>query len=1603
MLKKGNKLLAVLLALALVFTTFGSDFANAKVYADEGTESTEASIATVEKEAIPEESAVEENGETPAEEQEQVVEAPDASSTGDGTQTDGSEVVQPLFEEIPVSGEAGEGESAVDASTEATTEVAADASTEATSEIIEEVVDAATEAPSESKAFEDSVVEDNILITATADAGILPDDAELRVSRVSSYKEEQIEDLIDDTLGDSLEVKETISYDISIYSPSLGDYVQPEKMQKVDVKFSQIDNAIDEVKSSETSLAVFYVDDEVTEAQQVGSAGNTDTEVEFAAEHFSIYTVTVFGKVLNVVPVDWEFLIDTLDSEGNDIGIEKGIRKYNLQHEIFNGDTVAAKDVAPSIHGYEFEKAVLVVDGNEVEISSFNREFGDCLPPINLWADDKYLIKTDTVVTYYYKEAEFDKWICQDHIDVGFTGEKYRELAKNGASVKVVIDGTAYDMGKIGDDSDLGAYEYRFSIGDMVITTDTPIYFVINSDGVEYSNKTNALKDDNYKTLNCVARERCFNSHEYRQGIFGFDFLYDFNEDTFPVVPVEEEETPVTSREEGVSLSLRIKGDRPKDGKGQDTGNYHNFSRNEGVFGEADPLVSVPGFEVVDNYAGGKNHRYAFGDGIDKAYNLTVTDEGKKKINASLLELGYVGCSFDDIVWYVYKAAYDGIDYHIDGEISTVDFTVEYYYSDGIGGYPAKPTSTVSRKGLPGATVTITDEDKKTTEYGYAFDSEKSKNTLSVQLTDDSTKNVLKVYFKKNMEGKPAYFYVLLPDENKNVPKNSGTQAITRFYPLNPYHDCPGVGMDPVKIPYNERDGYGNVYNNNGVDSKYIIEIPDSTKEKLEKFLHDNYDKRYTINNIVWYTYKNANDTYMTTTAWHFDGYVKGVEVSVTYYLNSQTDKTTNKEYTGFLSGNNYTVKDAKDVKADGSTKAFSDLNPGYKFVGWTTKSDGTGEKYAVNETFVLKSNMVLYAQWVPEEYTVTYSYLTDQDKTIAGDAPIDSAKYKMGDPVKTKDAAEVPGYEFCGWTVKSGLDATGTVTEFNMPANNVELVGTYKLSESTKYTVEHYTQNLSGNTEGEWHLEKTEAKTGKTGDAVLYGTDKHYVETTITGFTFDKTQTAFFERTTTSGDKKIKGDATILPNGSLVIKLYYTRNSYNVVYEYDGEVPEGADPSVEKLATNKYSRSYLYGQEVTVADGATAPKHTFDGWKTPDDVTVDNGKFNMPAKDVTIKGSFTRTKKILDIKLDLAEEGSDHEERVYDGIEHTFYVKLKGEITKASETTSQTVPVSDGQPAVEEQTQGAANDGVLNAVATSLRRVASSVADALGLNALIVHAADKDPNSPIVVDYEGETYHIYGIDVTPAKGTNVGTYDVVANINTANIKVYRLKTVDGKTTEVLVNDEFTITSSVEKDKKVGYLKITPAPATVTAPNGLSKVLGTADPAFVPTVSVENNDLYTEAYNTVKKDIAREAGEAVGNYIVMANGYKITTKETERQGNFIVTYVPGTFTIYTSGGGNDDDDTPPSGGDNPPSGGGDPGTPVTPPVGAVLGIQRPRIEAAEEAGSVLGARRPQVLGARRGRTEDSTNTFAHILTIIVAAGTAFAMIALRKKKEEDDK
>ena len=115
----------------------------------------------------------------------------------------------------------------------------------------------------------------------------------------------------------------------------------------------------------------------------------------------------------------------------------------------------------------------------------------------------------------------------------------------------------------------------------------------------------------------------------------------------------------------------------------------------------------------------------------------------------------------------------------------------------------------------------------------------------------------------------------------------------------------------------------------------------------------------------------------------------------------------------------------------------------------------------------------------------------------------------------------------------------------------------------------------------------------------------------------------------------------------------------------------------------------------------------------------------------------------------------------------------------------------------------------------------------------------------------------------------------------TTDLKQYKNVTAEVKIQVKVTNDNYK-----PVDTKTGTVEITRRPVTVTA-NSYQKTFGEADPTF--TAKVEG----TLGNDKVDYKLSREKGENVGTYTITPTG-------DEKQGNYKVTYKPGSLTIVAA-------------------------------------------------------------------------------------------------------
>lgn len=296
---------------------------------------------------------------------------------------------------------------------------------------------------------------------------------------------------------------------------------------------------------------------------------------------------------------------------------------------------------------------------------------------------------------------------------------------------------------------------------------------------------------------------------------------------------------------------------------------------------------------------------------------------------------------------------------------------------------------------------------------------------------------------------------------------------------------------------------------------------------------------------------------YMTLTAVYGQ---KTEAVTVTYHSNFATDEP----YTTAEMPNNSTIK------LPGYTDLGLPGNPGYTFAGWNTQADGLGTTFKSGSK-VLVDTMApgnhLYAIWAKGSYLLTIHYVyasggvAEQDHTeeLGFGAP-----YSVISP-------SIPGYT-----------ADKPVVTGTMPAASVTVTVTYTASTGTPYEVHHYLERLEG--AYPYVPKEKDNLRGETG-AWTAAAAKSYDGFTPMGF----------------AQEMIKAD------GSTVVKIFYTRNSYLLTYK-------------DSLSAGVYaSQTYKYRAAVTAIAAPTKTGYTFTGWSPAVPAT-------MPAEALTVYAQWRKT-----------------------------------------------------------------------------------------------------------------------------------------------------------------------------------------------------------------------------------------------------------------------------------------------------------------------------------------------------------------------------------------
>lgn len=223
------------------------------------------------------------------------------------------------------------------------------------------------------------------------------------------------------------------------------------------------------------------------------------------------------------------------------------------------------------------------------------------------------------------------------------------------------------------------------------------------------------------------------------------------------------------------------------------------------------------------------------------------------------------------------------------------------------------------------------------------------------------------------------------------------------------------------------------------------------------------------------------------------------------------------------------------------------------KYVGF--KEDAANNNRVASGTLAAGSDLVLRLFYNKQMFTVT----VDPDNGTG----VTTAQVPYGSTISIPDEPAKTGYEFDGWAIN------GVPVDFSKPiTGDVTIKAIWReVKAQANYKVEHYWENL--NDDG-FTLHETET-IGSQVDTSVRAVAKSYI-----GFTEDKNNANRNEAGVVKAD------------GSLTLKLYYTRNIYTVTIDPGN----GDSPTQEEIK---------YGTPINKPSDPNYDDHTVIGWKDKD------------------------------------------------------------------------------------------------------------------------------------------------------------------------------------------------------------------------------------------------------------------------------------------------------------------------------------------------------------------------------------------------------------------
>lgn len=253
------------------------------------------------------------------------------------------------------------------------------------------------------------------------------------------------------------------------------------------------------------------------------------------------------------------------------------------------------------------------------------------------------------------------------------------------------------------------------------------------------------------------------------------------------------------------------------------------------------------------------------------------------------------------------------------------------------------------------------------------------------------------------------------------------------------------------------------------------------------------------------------------------------------------------------------TAKAGSTVTVSGNTGSLS--RTGYHFSHWNTQADGSGSTFEEDSPLVVPywNPITLYAQWVPDQYIVTFNAQGGTSPETSRSVAYDHAFGTLPIPTKT-------GYRFIGWYASAEDDSSEQILADSLytMAHDIMLYARWSSKNDARYVINYYFQDV--------------------------GTDGYALEITTTlyveiGSSVVLEPRNFEHFTLNANHSNHQAQGIVTETDDLVLELYYDRNLYTVIFDGQG----GSSPD---------SITVRYGATIE-APSSVKEGYDLEGWWT--------------------------------------------------------------------------------------------------------------------------------------------------------------------------------------------------------------------------------------------------------------------------------------------------------------------------------------------------------------------------------------------------------------------